>query len=132
MLGEHPDTRWGAAAAEAPPSFSEGAAPAVPFTMPEGALDVSAGSATPFVLGAQSTSTAAAAPVTWHVVSPVGAAGPTGITVSPDAGTLSGPGVRPSIALTLTAPHPGTFAVTFDLTQGATPLPSVTLDVHAS
>ena len=132
VLGEHPDTRWGAAAAEAPPSFSEGAAPAVPFTMPEGALDVSAGSATPFVLGAQSTSTAAAAPVTWHVVSPVGAAGPTGITVSPDAGTLSGPGVRPSIALTLTAPHPGTFAVTFDLTQGATPLPSVTLDVHAS
>jgi predicted alpha-1,2-mannosidase len=128
-LGTSPDTAWGSAATDAPPSFPRGAAPAVPFTEPGGALDVPAGGTATVLLGVQEAA-AAGSPgsvrtVAWHVV-PRGA---TGVTVTPDSGTLTVVGGRSTTPLGVTSTGPGPASVTIDLTQGGDALPNVTLDV---
>ena len=70
-LASTPDEQWGAAPADAPPSYSTGAAPAVGFTSPSGAVQVGPGATTSVEVGAQSDS-ARATTVHWTVTAPSG------------------------------------------------------------
>jgi predicted alpha-1,2-mannosidase len=132
-LGKSANKAWGATASATPPSFSHGAAPAVPFTTPGGSLTVPADGSTTFQLGVQEGSGSPGSEkvqmVAWHEV-PV--AGLEGVTVSPASGTLKVINGRSTTPLRLTAGSPGTFALTIDLTQAGQPLPSLTLDVDVS
>jgi predicted alpha-1,2-mannosidase len=128
-LGGRPDKAWGAATAEAPPSFSGGAAPAVPFTMPGGALTMSSDSSATVQLGVQETGTAGAESVAWHIADP-GAL--SGVTVSPASGTLNVVEGRSFTSLRVSSVGAEDVALTFDLTQGGSSLPDLTLDVDVS
>jgi len=126
-LGRSPDRTWGSDPAAAPPSFPQGAAPAVPFTTPGGAVTVSAEGAATVELGVQEEgSTTSVSTVEWHVAP---APGGSGVTVSPDAGRLTVVGGRSTTPLRITSTGPGEAPVTVDLEQGGVPLPSLTLDV---
>ncbi len=129
-LGRVPDRTWGASPGVAPPSFSEGAAPAVPFTSPGGAVTVAAGDAATVRLGVQEEGSPAGADpaptVSWRIESAPGAGG---VTVSPDSGTLTVAGDRLSTPLRIESAAPGDTAVTVDLEQDGVPLPDLTLDV---
>lgn len=129
-LGGSPDEAWGAPAAAAPPSFSRGAAPAVPFTDPGGSVTVPADSSATVQLGVQEAArprgTGSAPTVTWRVVpSPAS----TGVTVSPASGTWSAASDRTTTPLRVASGGPGTYPVTVELDQGGTRLPTLTLDV---
>jgi predicted alpha-1,2-mannosidase len=130
-LGARPDKGWGAAAADAPPSFPEGAAPAVPFTSPGGAMTITSNGSATFQLGVQESGTAGAGPesVAWHVADPGVLSG---VTVSPASGTLEVVGGRSATSLRLSSAGPGDVAVTFDLSQGGKALPDITFDVDVS
>jgi predicted alpha-1,2-mannosidase len=132
VLGRSPDRTWGASPVDAPPSFSAGAAPAVPFTSPGGAVTLGADGTATVLLGVQEAGTprtaASVSTVTWHVVLPTTA----GVTVSPDSGALSVVGGRSTTPVHVTSTGPGGSSVTFDLAQGGVPLPSLTLDVDAA
>jgi predicted alpha-1,2-mannosidase len=131
-LGASPNKGWGAGVSATPPSFSEGAAPAVPFTTPGGSLTVAANGSATFQLGVQEGSPSPGSEretVAWHVAS---SAQKGGIAVSPSSGILSVVNGRQTEPLRVTATGPGTFALTIDLTQGDTPLPSLTLDVDVA
>jgi hypothetical protein len=127
-LGPAANPAWGTNTAAAPPSFSEGAAPAVPFTTPGGALALSGGGSATFLLGVQEENSGGAS-VSWHVVNP-GATG--GVTVSPDSGTFTVVDGRSTASLGVTAVGPGVHPITFALTQGGRSLPSLTLDVDVA
>ncbi|MTD52668.1 GH92 family glycosyl hydrolase [Amycolatopsis pithecellobii] len=79
-LSGTPDTSWGAAAADAPPSFRDGETPAVSFVDPSG-LVVPSGTSGTASIGAQDLSGTTR---TWHWT----AAPPAGITVTPSSGDL--------------------------------------------
>jgi len=129
-LGASPNKKWGTASSDAPPSFPQGAAPAVPFTTPGGALTMTVNSPIAFQLGVQEESQIGPAQaVTWHLVT---APGTTGVTVSSDSGTLNVTSGRAVTSLDITAQRAGDFALTFDLSQAGTPLPDLTLDVDVS
>ena len=129
-LGTDPDHGWGSTPSGAPPSFTRGAAPAVPFTTPGGSVDVTSGGTTTVRLGVQEVTGGAVAgthpTVAWHVVSPVGDAG---VAVSPSSGTLTVVGRRSTVPLQVSASGPGNAAVTIDLDQGGRRLPDITFDV---
>jgi predicted alpha-1,2-mannosidase len=127
-LGLRPDKAWGAADADAPPSFSMGASPAVPFSTPGGLVTVPAHGVATFQLGVEEESVIESAqPVSWHLVA---APGTTGVATTPDSGTIRVTGRRGSTTLQITAQGPGDFPLTFDLRQGDASLPNLTLDVH--
>jgi predicted alpha-1,2-mannosidase len=128
-LGGRPDKAWGAAVADAPPSFSSGAAPAVPFTTPGGAVTMASDSSASLELGVQEAGAADAGPVAWHVADP-GAS--SGVTVSPASGTFTVTGGRADVPVTVTSGAAADVGVTFDLTEGGRPLPDLTLDVDVS
>jgi hypothetical protein len=128
-LGGRPDKAWGAAVADAPPSFSVGAAPAVPFTTPGGAVTMANDSSASFQLGVQEAGAVDAGSVAWHVADP-GAS--SSVTVSPASGTFTVTGGRADVPLTVTSGAAGDVAVSFDLTEGGRPLPDLTLDVDVS
>ncbi len=130
-LGGSPDKRWGTAPSSAPPSFTEGAAPAVPFTDPGGSLTVPAGGSATLQLGVQEAGGASshAQTVAWHVV-PSSANG--AVTVSPTSGTVTVTGGRSTTPIQVSVGSAGPSAVTFSLNQGGRPLPSVTVEVDVS
>jgi predicted alpha-1,2-mannosidase len=130
-LGNSANKAWGTNGSEAPPSFSQGAAPAVPFTIPGGSLSMPAGASATFQLGVQEGSGGGGSvrTVGWHVVP---SAGVVGVRVVPASGTLSVLNGRSTTPLQVTSGSPGTFAVRIDLTQGGKPLPNLTLDVDVS
>lgn len=131
-LGPTPNDAWGSSASAVPPSFSRGAAPAVPFTTPGGSVTVPANGVATVQLGVQEGEGAAShgsvRTVAWHVVPSSGA---TGVRVSPTSGTLRVVDGRSTTPLQVTSGSPGTWPVTIDLNQGSDPLPSLTLDVDA-
>ncbi len=128
-LGTAPNRTWGASVSAAPPSFGQGAAPAVPFTDPGGSLSVPLHGSATFHLGVQEASRSEGSisveSVSWRAVAS------TGLTVSPPSGTMAVVGGRSTVPVRVTAAEPGASTVTFDLTQGSTPLPSLTLDVSS-
>jgi predicted alpha-1,2-mannosidase len=129
-LSHRASPTWGTSPSAAPPSFQEGAAPAVPFTTPGGELTVPANSSTAFQLGVQEAGeSGSGAAVTWHLVTPTGT---TGVTISADSGTFTTQNGRGTTPLRVTSGDPGRFPVTFDLRQGGVPLPSLTLDVSVA
>jgi len=132
-LGTSPNDAWGSSAWAAPPSFSRGAAPAVPFTIPGGTVTVPAGGAATVQLGVQegagTGSPGSVRTVAWHVVPSAETAG---ATISPSSGTLRVVGGRSTTPIRVTAGSPGISSVTIDMNQGGDPLPSVTLDIDAS
>jgi predicted alpha-1,2-mannosidase len=127
-LGPAANRTWGTSASAAPPSFQKGAAPAVPFTTPGGALTMPAGSSSAFLLGVQEEG-GVAAEVSWHVLNPRAT---TGVTVSSDSGTFKVVDGRSTTPLRVTATGPGVHPITFALTQGSRSLPSLTLDVDVA
>jgi predicted alpha-1,2-mannosidase len=128
-LGTSPDRTWGVSVSAAPPSFSQGAAPAVPFTDPGGSLSVPLHGSATFNLGVQEASRSegsmAVESVSWRAVPSAG------LSVSPVSGTMAVVGGRSMTPVRVTAAEPGASTVTFDLTQKGTPLPSLTLDVSS-
>ncbi|MGO8869936.1 MAG: GH92 family glycosyl hydrolase [Acidimicrobiales bacterium] len=132
-LGGSPDTFWGASPSAAPPSFTEGAAPAVPFTLPGGSVTLAAGTTATVQLGVQEgpppPRAAPVGTVAWHVVPSPAAAG---VTVSPSSGIVRLSTVRLTVPLQVAVGGPGTYAVTVDLTQGGRRLPTLTLEVDAT
>ena len=112
-----------------PPSFSGGAAPAVPFTTPGGAWTMASDSSTSFQFGVQDAGAADAGSVAWHVADP----GPSsGVTVSPASGTFMVTGGRADVSRWRWTPgRPGTSPSSSSRpsTEGGTPLPDLTLDV---
>jgi predicted alpha-1,2-mannosidase len=129
VMGASPNTSWGTAASDAPPSYGvTGAAPALgytsvnPLTLTNGAE----GSAT---VGAQSRITSSQT-ITWQV-----AASEPGLTVAPSSGQFSlPPDGGGSATFAVTAPAtPGSYELTFHLasSQGGT-LPDVVLPVQVS
>ena len=128
-LGTAPDPEWGASMSDAPPSFSQGAAPAVAFTEPGGSLSVPARGSAVVHFGVKEevrqVSPRSVANVSWRAVPSAG------VTVSPSSGTLRVADGRSTTSLRVTTSAPGTATVIFDLSQGASPLPSLTLDVSS-
>jgi hypothetical protein len=105
----------------------------VPFTDPGGSLHVSAHASATWQLGVQEEAGSQASGVVhmvaWRWVPSASAAG---VTVSPASGTMSVTDGRATTPVRVSSSAPGTFAVTIDLTQDGTSLPSVTLDVDVS
>lgn len=129
-LGTLPDKKWGTTPTAAPPSFRGGAAPAVGFTLPGGAVTVDAHASASLALGVQeeqhrTTATA----VAWHVASSPTAAD---VSLSPSSGTIEVTGDRATVSVGIDAGDPGTYPITFKLQQGSAVLPSVTVDVDVS
>jgi len=85
-LGTAPDTAWGQAAADAPPSSTTGLLPALGFASVAGNGDVmvAPGAEAPVTLGVQGM-TATADQVTWAASTPAGS----GVTVAPGGATLA-------------------------------------------
>ena len=129
-LGTLPDKKWGSKPTAAPPSFGRGAAPAVGFTLPGGAVTVGAHASASFTLGVQEEQRrTTATPVAWHVASSPGSAD---LSLSPSSGTIELTGDRATVSVGIDASAPGTHPVTFKLQQGSTVLPSLTVDVDVS
>lgn len=126
VLGGSPDTSWGASPRDAPPSFDQGAAPAVPFSSPGGALDMSSGVPANLGIGVQEGSATTKASVTWRVESS------DGVTVTPSAGTLTVSGGRSQTAVEVTSSVPGVHPVTIDLRQGDASLPDLVVEIDTS
>jgi predicted alpha-1,2-mannosidase len=137
-----PDPTWGSAPADSPPSFGNGASPAVGFSSPSGTVSVTVGRPTAIQIGV-----APAAPgvstVHWQVTSD-----PTGMSVTPSSGTFtitstsqSSSTVPPARcpaphaqtqALIVVASAPGSYALRVTLaTDRGLALPPVVLDVTA-
>jgi predicted alpha-1,2-mannosidase len=130
QLGPTPRKTWGSAASDTPPSFSTGAAPAVPFSTPGGVLTLPPDSSATFHLGARETSVAnSAQAVSWRVAPEPGSPG---VTVSSTSGTMNATGQNAETTLQVTSQGPGVFPITFDLRQGGVSLPDLTLDVRVT
>ena len=125
------DASWGAAPANALPSYTTGQLAAVGYSVPSGGLAVTAGTPAALQLGAASAD-GKAETARWHA-----AALPAGVTVTPSSGTLTSSSCgqsSPSLAsLQVTAATPGTYPIdiTLHAASGAT-LPPVVVDVTAA
>ena len=125
------DASWGAAPADALPSYTTGQLPAVGYSVPSGGLAVTTGTSATLQLGAASAG-GKAETVQWHA-----AALPAGVTVTPSSGTLTSSSCgqpSPNLAgLQVTAANPGTYPIdiTMHSASGAT-LPPVVVDVTAA
>ena len=129
-LSAKPDRSWGADPADAPPSYTAGQLPAVGYSVPSGAVALTAGQSTTIQLGAASAN-GHAVTVDWQV-----GALPAGVTVTPSAGTLTTSSCeQPSPATTglhVTAATPGTYPLDITLhTASGADLPPVVTDVTA-
>ncbi len=126
-LGNSPDPAWGASPSAAPPSFAQDAAAAVPFTAPGGSFSVPLDGSAVLQLGVQEASPATGPRpgelVSWRAVPSVG------VTVSPASGTWRVVDGRSMTPVRVASATPGRSTVTFDLVQGGTPLPSLTVDI---
>ena len=131
-----PDAAWGAAPADAPPSYGAGQLPVVGFSSPSGAVSVASGQSTPLQLGVASANVGATT-ISWHATS-----APGGPQVTPSSGTLqlqpqdgtaaaTCTGPKPAtVALMLTAAAAGNYTVQFSLRTGlGLTLPPVDVDV---
>ena len=130
ILSAKPDPSWGTDPADAPPSYTAGQVPAVGYSVPSGAVALTAGQSTTLQLGAASAN-GQAVTVDWHVT-----ALPAGVTVTPSSGTLTSSSCgQPSPAPTrlhVTAGTPGTYPVDITLhTASGEDLPPVVADVTA-
>lgn len=137
MASPAPDPSWGSSPADRPPSYDQGAPPALGYTDPGGATQVVVGTPATVELSVESTGPRPAT-VQWQV-----APGSGGLTVSPSAGTLTTPaGVtgsaacgapkRASLPLSVTARAAGSTPLHIELRSGTgTPLPPVVVDVEA-
>ncbi len=133
-LSTSPNTNWGTAAEDAPPSFGAGPVTFPPST--RAALDVTPGqvrlapgsSATVTVTGDNTLNTTTPTPITWTTTTPPGS----GLTATPASGTITAPaGGTASTTVTITAPtnaSTGYYQLTFaaHAANGAT-IPSVEL-----
>ena len=129
-LGRSPNDAWGSAAVASPPSFSRGAAPAVPFTTPGGSLALPANGSATFQLGVQEEGGAASSgsvqAVAWHVAPSTTAAG---VTLTPDSGTLRVVDGRSTTPILVASGSAGRSSIMIDLDQEGHPLPNLTLEV---
>ena len=139
-LGATPDLQWGSGAAEAPPSYPRGGAPAVGFTFPSGGLTMRVGQPATVLLGVASTGTTASA-VQWS-------ANGAGLAAAPATGQLLPHPTAPTTghrasdcdpappaeqALTVTGMHVGSYVLHVGLTAASgVPLPPVVLDVQVT
>jgi predicted alpha-1,2-mannosidase len=102
-LGTAPNTHWGAAAADAPPSFAAGPVTFPPSTsasldLSPGQVRIAPGAGTTVAVEIDNTSGADPATVAWN------ATGPTGVSVSPADGTVTAPaGGKARTTVTLSA-----------------------------
>ncbi|WP_222426641.1 GH92 family glycosyl hydrolase [Amycolatopsis rhizosphaerae] len=124
-LSSTPDQNWGAAPADAPPSFRDGETPALSFVDPSRVL-VPGGAQGSASIGLQDLSGTTR---TWHwTVSP-----PSGITVSPASGDLTVPGgTKVSSPVTVgvaTGTAEGSYRVPVTLTADGQPSLTATLGV---
>ncbi|HEX3593145.1 MAG TPA: GH92 family glycosyl hydrolase [Pseudonocardiaceae bacterium] len=120
-----PDTTWGAAAADAPPSFRDGEQPALPFVDPN-RLVIGQGGTDTATIGAQDLS-GTGLTANWT------ATPPTGITLSADSGTVTVAGGQKSgssvtVSVGSGAPD-GTYHIPVSVTgpDGALPASSLTV-----
>ena len=133
-LSSTPDTAWGSAPADRPPSYGAGALPGVGATYPSGSTTVTVGTPSALLLSVD-TLAPAASTVTWQV-----APGTNGLTVSPSSGSLQpttaascGVPARAGVPLTITAAAPGTSQLRIELrSSSGVSLPPVVVDVDAS
>ncbi len=132
-LSERPVTEWGARASDAPPSFTEGQAPAVCFIRGEDSVNVRPGGEASVALGVR-TLDARPLKVSWRAQTP------DGIRLLPASGVADiGADGRPDIALRVAADarlRPGVYVVPVKLSatpNGATrgvELPDTVLEVR--
>ncbi|MFC0430693.1 lectin [Kutzneria buriramensis] len=128
QLGTTPNTSWGTAPADAPPSDTTNLLPALGYTNPSAQLIVNTGSTTTVPVGAHSMS-ASAQTVSWT------ATAQTGLSVGPANGTMTVPaGGDGKQELSVTAPTAeGRYLLTVTMTSstGAT-LPKVLLEIDVA
>ncbi len=128
-LGTAPNTAWGAGPGSAPPSYSQGAAPAVAFTSPTGVLEAPVGTPAELTLGLQSD-VAGPTTVLWS-------ASAHGVTLAPSSGQLVLPAAsggtypRADTTVHLTASAAGTQDVQFrfSVPGSSARIPSLTVQV---
>ncbi len=112
VMGSSPNTSWGAASQDAPPSYGTQYVSAIGFATPAGQMIVKPGDSGSASIGAQSTWTSAQT-INWT------ATASSGVTVSPSSGSFSlGAGGRQSAPVSITAGSTeGRYTVTFNLTS---------------
>lgn len=123
-LGATPNTTWGTASADAPPSFQDGQIPAFGLVQPGGQTIVAPGASFAASIGARNV-TGTSQTITWT------AKPDNGITVTPASGTVTaGPTSDQTQPVTIAGGNTeGRFNVTFQLsTASGTQLPSVGLN----
>jgi predicted alpha-1,2-mannosidase len=124
-LSSTPDTSWGSAPGDAPPSFREGETPALSFVDPARVV-VPGGATGTAAVGAQDLSGTARS---WHWT----AAPPAGITVTPSSGDLAIPaGGKASADVTVSVANgtaEGSYQVPITMTASGQPSLSATLGV---
>jgi predicted alpha-1,2-mannosidase len=133
-LGTTPDTAWGQAADDAPPSSTTGLLPALGFASVPGNGDVmvAPGSDGPVTLGVQGM-TAGSQPITWTASAPAGS----GVTVAAGGGTLTVAGeakvTQPLQIQVAPGTAAGQYLVTVTLvTASDQSLPSVVVEVDVT
>lgn len=127
-LSSQPDTAWGSAAADAPPSYTEGQAPAV--VAPAGLVQVAPGSSGAGQLTVANATTAAQT-VSWSLQVPAGS----GLTADAAQGTVTVPAGGGSIPISISAAAGAaqTFTtVTVTATDGTQALPTQNLVVQVA
>ncbi|HVV09058.1 GH92 family glycosyl hydrolase [Amycolatopsis sp.] len=124
-LSGTPDTSWGSAPADAPPSFRDGETPALSFVDPASVVVPSGGSGTT-TIGAQDLSGTTR---TWHW----SAAPPAGVTLTPSSGDIAVPaGTKASVDVTVdvaSGTADGRYQVPVTLTASGQPTLTATLGV---
>ncbi len=131
-LSATPNAAWGSAPTDSPPSFGTAQLPAVAYSQPSGATNVTVGSTATIELGV-APAVSASTTVHWQLAPP-----PAGLTVTPSSGALTvaaSCGGQPSVSqpLALTASAPGSYALHFEVqTAQGVSLPPVVLDVTAA
>ncbi|WP_212915059.1 GH92 family glycosyl hydrolase [Streptomyces sp. TS71-3] len=125
-LGSKPNTSWGSAKADVPPSFQQGGVPFFTGTSPSTVKAEPGGAAAQTTLKVQSLQQS---PATVHWT----ANAPDGITLTPSEGDIAVPaGGSATAQVSVTAPagtKPGFFTVPLSLTSGGTTLPKTSLAV---
>jgi predicted alpha-1,2-mannosidase len=127
-LSSRPDTAWGSAAADAPPSYTDGQAPAV--VAPAGMVPVAPGSSGTGQLTVANATTAAQT-VSWSLQVPAGS----GLTADAAQGTATIPAGGGSIPISISAAAGAaqTFStVTVTATDGSQTLPTENLLVQVA
>ena len=142
QLSDRPDTSWGAAPADGPPSFATGRLPAVGYSVPSGGTTLQVGRPATITLGVAEI-VGGSTTVRWS------AGAVSGLTLSAQSGVFAAGGASPSPgtstagncpspgsdtqSLTVEANTAGTFTLVVHLESATgTALPPVVLDLTAS